>query len=442
VYFAFPHGLSVAGGQLAPAYVGWMPEKASLWLAAELGRYLYALPAKLFQKRGAIVHARPFGPLVLPPSDHAARTGGMVRSPNGLFHRLDDQGGICRFPSQWIYNCQVRPPLGTRHKLPSFRLPGLPLTGLVACDDGKVLCLAKDAVGFLESAQPLVKGRLPMARATGMSRAIGTPEGIWYSAPARNALCFVPYQAWSSAGAPGAGTCRTFPLGPSNRQVFDLVLGPDGCIWFTELLNSSIGRLDPASGAFLRFPLPIPGSRPAYLVNGGDGKLYFTQMGSLRLGSIAALEPAPSPLPSPEAPLLEAAPSEVPPLPPVPAPLPAARRERSALEALEDRCPGGVNWTHIHAEHRYQARTAKGQFLRALDGRERLAGLIDRCLADPLCPLFLTGEGKWMALRAFPEPVGYHLTQGDHWAPTNRMVVVLSPDRSYVVTAYPVGPNF
>jgi hypothetical protein len=461
LFFASPKGLSVAGGGggMDPAYLGWMPEKKSVWLAAEAGSVLYALPARTFSDRGEVVRICPFGPVVLSPSAAASRPGGMVRSPNGLFHRLDDKGAICHFPTKWLYACRTQAQPETSRSIPAYRLTRTPLESLVACQDGKVLCLGKDVLGYFDAAQPLggPGQSLVMVRAQGIKRAIGTAEGAWFTSPALNAICFLPFQGWSpTAKAPRKVMVLVYRLGTSPRQVFDLVMGLDGQVWFTELLNSSIGRLDPKTGAIRRFPLPIPDSRPAYLIDGGDGKLYFTQLGSQRLGSISALEPAPAPpqpASSPEGPSAEAGPPAPPPAPrpteaparpeaePSPPPAPPTRPP-SALQTLAKHCPQGVNWGHIQAEHRYAAPSWKGQFLRSLGERERLAGCITQCLTDPLCPLFLTSEGKWMALRAFPEPVGYFLTQGDHWASTHRMVVVLSPDRSYVVTAYPVGPTF
>jgi hypothetical protein len=458
LFFASPTGLAVAGGRLDPAYLGWMPEKKTVWLAAEGGRHLYALPARVFTEKGSLVQAYPFGPLVLPPSSAASRPGGMVRSPNGLFHRLSDAGEICRFPTKWLYACGTHAEAEVRRPLPQYRLSRLPLASLVACQDGKVLCLAKDALGYFDSTQPLGGSGLAMVRTQGIKRAVGSADGVWFTSPVQKAICFLPFQGWSpTAEGRQEAKLLVVSLGAIQGQVFDLAMGPDGNVWFTELLSSTIGRLHLKTGAIQRFPLPIPGSRPAYLIDGGDGKLYFTQLGSQRLGSITALEPTLAPArlsPSLEGPSAEAArpasplaprpavaPAQTSEAAPVPAPAPPARPP-SALQTLARQCPQGVNWSHIQAEHRYAAPSWKGQFLRSLGERERLAECITRCLTDPLCPLFLTCEGKWMALRAFPEPVGYYLTQGDHWASTHRMVVVLSPDRSYVVTAYPVGPHF
>ena len=47
-----------------------------------------------------------------------------------------------------------------------------------------------------------------------------------------------------------------------------------------------------------------------------------------------------------------------------------------------------------------------------------------------------------MALRTFAEQVGYYLDRQRRWVATRKVVTVLSPDRSFVVTAYPVGPGF
>jgi virginiamycin B lyase len=77
-----------------------------------------------------------------------------------------------------------------------------------------------------------------------------------------------PTPSWASSfqvsefRIPGSGA------GPTS-----ITVGPDGAIWFTNLVADSVGRF--AGGAFTLFPLPTR-AYPESIVTGPDGALWFT----------------------------------------------------------------------------------------------------------------------------------------------------------------------
>jgi streptogramin lyase len=92
----------------------------------------------------------------------------------------------------------------------------------------------------------------------------------------------------TTSSLPACKVVTSRQLGGSPAEV---ILGRDGRLWFTELIESQIGALDPATGNLQEFALP-PGTNPHGMREGPDGDFYFAglhdQIGQLnpRTGSV------------------------------------------------------------------------------------------------------------------------------------------------------------
>lgn len=87
---------------------------------------------------------------------------------------------------------------------------------------------------------------------------------LWYTDATRSAI--VKY-------IPGGGS-EVFLLPTEAAQPNQIVLGPDGNLWFTEISGARIGRITP-SGVVTEFP--VPGTKNVYgIVVGPEGDLSFT----------------------------------------------------------------------------------------------------------------------------------------------------------------------
>lgn len=91
---------------------------------------------------------------------------------------------------------------------------------------------------------------------------------------------------------PPIGTIQPFSTGisPSSGPA-GICLGPDGNLWFTEILGNRIGRLNPSNGAITEFTgiADQPGKvglQPSVICAGPDGNLWFTVSGANRIGRI------------------------------------------------------------------------------------------------------------------------------------------------------------
>src|SRR2546428_13340694 len=68
---------------------------------------------------------------------------------------------------------------------------------------------------------------------------------------------------------------RFFPIPSPNAQPIEIVLGPDGNLWFTEQNTSAVGRVTP-DGVITEFPTPTSGF-PDDISAGPDGNVWFTE---------------------------------------------------------------------------------------------------------------------------------------------------------------------
>lgn len=83
-----------------------------------------------------------------------------------------------------------------------------------------------------------------------------------------------------------AQTITEFPLPPPDeKNLEEIVAGPDGNLWFTEVDGNRIGKITP-SGTITEFPLPHTSSVPHGITLGPDGNLWFAEESGNRIGRI------------------------------------------------------------------------------------------------------------------------------------------------------------
>jgi virginiamycin B lyase len=93
-----------------------------------------------------------------------------------------------------------------------------------------------------------------------------------------------------AAPAAAAPTVQEFPIPTAAAQPQDLVLAPDGNIWFTERGADKLGRISSTSPG-IPDEFPTKGSAPDIITVGPDGKLWYTETGGI---GVMTLGPAPS----------------------------------------------------------------------------------------------------------------------------------------------------
>jgi hypothetical protein len=77
-----------------------------------------------------------------------------------------------------------------------------------------------------------------------------------------------------------------FNVPTPNAGLADIIVGPDGNLWFCESAVSKIGEISP-KGTFLgEFATPTAGSKPLYITPGPDGNLWFTEQTANKIGEI------------------------------------------------------------------------------------------------------------------------------------------------------------
>src|SRR5450631_3218903 len=91
------------------------------------------------------------------------------------------------------------------------------------------------------------------------------------------------------SGGASAQVITEFSVGITpGAEPFGITAGPDGNLWFTELIGDKIGRITPL-GVVTEFPGVTAGSVPRRITAGPDGNLWFTENTGNRIGRITPL---------------------------------------------------------------------------------------------------------------------------------------------------------
>ena len=83
-----------------------------------------------------------------------------------------------------------------------------------------------------------------------------------------------------------SGSITEFPLPTANSYPDGITSGPDGNLWFTKWVGGKIGRISP-SGTITEFPVPTASSQPVGIAAGPDGNLWFTEWVGGKIGRIS-----------------------------------------------------------------------------------------------------------------------------------------------------------
>lgn len=192
-----------------------------------------------------------------------------------------------------------------------FTLPAGSIPRGIAAGPGHVLWFSGIAVDPEASPTQIPRGLIGRITTTGAVREFPLPAGTvatgTITAGPDQALWFAAVTT-SSPSNPTAEIGRITPMGdvqlfrlPAGTTVLaepltggGLVAGPDGNLWFTEVLRQSgraIGRITP-TGVVTTFPLPAS-MQPARMEGllggiavGGDGALWFTDAAANAIGRI------------------------------------------------------------------------------------------------------------------------------------------------------------
>ena len=82
-----------------------------------------------------------------------------------------------------------------------------------------------------------------------------------------------------------SGTISQFQIPTALSHPYGITAGPDGNLWFTEEHADKIGRITP-SGAITEFQVPTVGGYPYGITKGPDGNIWFTEAFTSKIGRI------------------------------------------------------------------------------------------------------------------------------------------------------------
>jgi len=172
-------------------------------------------------------------------------------------------------------------PAGT---LREFSLPSAnaSATDIIAGPDGNLWFTEGDKIGRIT---PMGKiSEFPVSSANSITA--GPDGNLWFTEQSKIGRMTLtgkvsefplPFHHYPAGPAPKGG-----PAGSAQGEPLAITAGPDGNLWFTEILQnggSSIGRIT-TSGKITEFPLPSANTLPSSITAGSDGNLWFTEIGS------------------------------------------------------------------------------------------------------------------------------------------------------------------
>ena len=84
-------------------------------------------------------------------------------------------------------------------------------------------------------------------------------------------------------GATSSAQISEFSAGTANPE--QVVLGPDGAIWFAETNANKVGRIA-TDGTLLEFTVPTIGATLNGITTGPDGAIWFAETNQGKVGKI------------------------------------------------------------------------------------------------------------------------------------------------------------
>jgi streptogramin lyase len=145
---------------------------------------------------------------------------------------------------------------------------------------------------------------IPTANADPQAITTGPDGNVWFTEGAVNKLgrlCVVAGNAYdgdepgacSDAGAvvnpdDAGSTCMTeFADLTIDADPQDIVQGPDGDLWFTELNANKVGHMTLCGALLNEFLIPTARSQPQGIAVGPDGNLWFTELAGNNIGRLS-----------------------------------------------------------------------------------------------------------------------------------------------------------
>jgi streptogramin lyase len=107
----------------------------------------------------------------------------------------------------------------------------------------------------------------------------------WITAGPDGNLWFTELLANKVGNLTPAGVITEYSVPTPSSNPGGITVGPDGNLWFTELLANKVGKLTPA-GVITEDPVTTPSSNPEGITAGPDGNLWFTEPGGNKIGKI------------------------------------------------------------------------------------------------------------------------------------------------------------
>jgi RHS repeat-associated protein len=147
-------------------------------------------------------------------------------------------------------------------------------SGVQSGDQGPI---GGNKIGRITPAGVITEFAIPTANSAPYEITVGADGNLWFTEARGNNIGRIT----------PAGAITEFPVPTSNSGLLGITAGPDGNLWFTEYAptGNKIGRIT-TTGTITEFPIPTIGSQPNAITLGPDGNLWFTEYVGQKIGRI------------------------------------------------------------------------------------------------------------------------------------------------------------
>jgi virginiamycin B lyase len=145
-----------------------------------------------------------------------------------------------------------------------------------------------DQIGIFNPVTNTIKNvQVPNPLAVPGGEAIGNDGGVWFTEMTGNAIARLDPTTLqiTQYNIPPPGLLGSITI--TGVAVSDAIeQGPDNAMWFTEIGNNAIGRIDLATHAITSYPIPTPLAGPLIIHRGPGNTMVFPESTADKVGTI------------------------------------------------------------------------------------------------------------------------------------------------------------
>lgn len=222
------------------------------------------------------IPSKPAGPQGLAPGPDGAEW--FAEADTGQIARMTSDGAFTEFPTPNGANVFLRDITAGPDGAMWFTNSG-------ECNDANCDYLVDGSIGRITMSGQVTEFPVPSALGDPTDIVAGPDGNLWFTEIGDYFNPETPSSVHNIGRITPAGQITEFTVPTPESSPDGIAVGPDGALWFAENTANKLGRIT-TSGAFSEFTIPTPNANPIGITTGSDGNLWFTEVTSQKIGRI------------------------------------------------------------------------------------------------------------------------------------------------------------